>query len=468
MTRNKPFLARICPLLDLLLVLGCAYVSPSLADLIAPAVGWRPVSGFDILTATPFVAGAAVAMAPLVLQAVGFYHRKGLQRVSSALRQLFTFVVYYLCAIALYECLRPHHSAVMTQVMVVNIVAVPLILFLRYLAVRALLIYSAPQESDLTQVVLAGTKEAMEEGWDSLPDYWKRSLHVVHRAETGRTSGEDLQKLIEENHVAQLMLFGGLEACATNKEHISRCELQGIDIYVHLSDSLPIRMRADVNDIGKARMLILSSTPAHSWPRLFKGIIDRVLGSLLLLFSLPFWAFAAIGIKLSDPKGPVFYRQMRSGLYGKPFAMWKFRSMYADADKRLDEVKAQYGNEMEGPVFKLTNDPRIFSFGRLIRKLSIDELPQLLNIIKGDMSIVGPRPLPTYETAMFPEISNRRRLSVKPGLTCYWQIEGRSDSTDFNSIIEKDLRYIDNWSLWLDVKLFLRTIPAVLFARGAK
>jgi lipopolysaccharide/colanic/teichoic acid biosynthesis glycosyltransferase len=148
--------------------------------------------------------------------------------------------------------------------------------------------------------------------------------------------------------------------------------------------------------------------------------------------------------------------------------MWKFRSMYSDADKRLDEIKAKYGNEMEGPIFKLTNDPRIFPFGHFIRKYSIDELPQLINVLTGDMSIVGPRPLPTYETAEFPEIAQRRRMSVKPGLTCYWQIEDRSDNKDFGSLIAKDLKYIDNWRLRLDLLLILRTIPVAIFGKGAK
>ena len=143
--------------------------------------------------------------------------------------------------------------------------------------------------------------------------------------------------------------------------------------------------------------------------------------------------------------------------------------MYSDADQRLEEVKAQYGNEMDGPIFKLTNDPRIFRFGHFIRKTSIDELPQLINILCGDMSVVGPRPLPTYETDEFPDIAHRRRLSVKPGLTCYWQIEDRSDSEEsYRNMITKDLKYIDNWSLWVDIKLILRTIPAVLMSKGAK
>ena len=123
---------------------------------------------------------------------------------------------------------------------------------------------------------------------------------------------------------------------------------------------------------------------------------------------------------------------------------------------------------MEGPVFKLDNDPRIFAFGSLLRKLSIDELPQFLNVLTGDMSLVGPRPLPLYEVAAFSELAHRRRLSVKPGITCEWQAGGRNKITSFEQWVEMDLRYIDNWSLWLDFKILLKTIPAVLLGKGAK
>lgn len=138
------------------------------------------------------------------------------------------------------------------------------------------------------------------------------------------------------------------------------------------------------------------------------------------------------------------------------------------ADKRLDEVKAKYGNDMDGPIFKLEHDPRIFSFGRFLRKFSIDELPQLINVLKGEMSLVGPRPLPVYETEAFTSDAHRRRLSVLPGVTGYWQIAGRSNIREFEKLVELDMKYIDNWSLWLDIKLLLKTVPAVLFARGAK
>ncbi|MCX6866073.1 MAG: sugar transferase, partial [Verrucomicrobia bacterium] len=189
---------------------------------------------------------------------------------------------------------------------------------------------------------------------------------------------------------------------------------------------------------------------------------------LIILITLPLWIIAAIGISLQSPGAPVFFSQMRAGRYGQPFRMWKFRTMVADAEQLLDKIKEQHGNQMAGPVFKLDRDPRVFPFGAWLRKLSIDELPQLFNVVKGEMSLVGPRPLPLYEVAAFGDLSHRRRLSVKPGITCEWQVSGRNKITSFEEWVDMDLRYIDNWSLWLDFTILLRTIPAVLFGKGAK
>ena len=175
-----------------------------------------------------------------------------------------------------------------------------------------------------------------------------------------------------------------------------------------------------------------------------------------------------IGIRLKSPGAPVFFSQMRAGRYGQPFRMWKFRTMVPNAEELLEKIKQEHGNQMDGPVFKLDNDPRVFPFGSLLRKLSIDELPQLINVVLGDMSLVGPRPLPLYEVEAFSELSHRRRLSVRPGITCEWQAGGRNTISNFEEWVEMDLRYIDNWSLWLDLTILMRTIPAVLLSKGAK
>jgi lipopolysaccharide/colanic/teichoic acid biosynthesis glycosyltransferase len=169
----------------------------------------------------------------------------------------------------------------------------------------------------------------------------------------------------------------------------------------------------------------------------------------------------AIAVKL-DSDGPVFFKQNRVGLNGRIFSMYKFRSMFKDAEQRKREL--QNLNQMTGPVFKIKNDPRVTRVGRVIRKLSIDELPQLLNVLNGDMSLVGIRP-PLPEEVHNYEPWQRRRLSMKPGITCLWQINGRN-KVDFKEWIKMDLDYIDNWSLKLDLKILLRTIPAVLFCRG--
>lgn len=261
----------------------------------------------------------------------------------------------------------------------------------------------------------------------------------------------DFQEVLEGNFVEKAV-FMDRERYA---ELVRQCAVQGIEVW------LPPAGR-EVEDF--AEFEIQRNAPRQS---LFKFALDRFAGLVLIALTSPVWIVAAIGIRLAD-KGPIFYQQARSGLYGKHFRMWKFRTMYTDAEKRLDEIKSEFGNEMEGPIFKLSNDPRIFRFGHILRKLSIDELPQLINVLLGDMSLVGPRPLPVYETEEFEKIEHRRRLCVQPGLTCYWQIEGRSDITNFDELIALDDQYIDEYGSWTDIKLLLKTIPAVLFAKGAK
>ncbi len=468
MTRRSKFFHQcFYPCIDFALACGFAYISPWVVNAVSSLWGVSQHEFFNLLTKSPFLAGVALAAVPLILRQVGFYHKRNMQRVGNALKQILSFAVYYLCGIGIYLALV-ETSSYLSHVLLVNLLGISLVVFLRYLLVRWYYLCSGSVAEHRRQVILAGNAEDIEKGWNAFPEYWRRNFNVVGRIVPGRDTEETVQRLIEQHSVNGLYVFGGLAAHNNLENIILQCEVQGIDVNMVLGNRMGTSLRADINEVGDARMLVLCSTPACSWTRAFKAAIDRVLALFILLCSSPLWVVAAVGIKLSDPKGPVFFRQKRSGLYGRVFHMWKFRSMYVDAEARLEEVKAKYGNEMNGPIFKLTNDPRIFKFGHFIRKTSIDELPQLLNIIAGDMSIVGPRPLPVYETEAFPRIEHRRRLSVKPGLTCFWQIEDRSDNGDFDNMVNKDLRYIDEWSLWLDVKLFFRTIPAVLFRKGAK
>ena len=189
-----------------------------------------------------------------------------------------------------------------------------------------------------------------------------------------------------------------------------------------------------------------------------KRAID-ILGSLAgLIFLSPLLLIVAIAIKIEDPKGKVFFSQNRCGKDNKEFPMYKFRSMVSNAEELLEELKSQ--NEMDGPVFKIKEDPRITKVGKFIRKTSIDELPQLFNILKGDMSIVGPRPAIPHEVAEYNSYQ-RQRLLVKPGLTCIWQVSGRN-TIGFDEWIEMDLEYIEKRNLWMDIKLIFKTV-GVLF-----
>lgn len=193
-----------------------------------------------------------------------------------------------------------------------------------------------------------------------------------------------------------------------------------------------------------------------------KRVFDIVMSLLALVVLSPVFLVTAVAIYLDD-KGPVIFLQDRNGINGEVFRMYKFRSMCVNAPEMHKELLKM--NDLDGPAFKMQDDPRITNVGRFIRKTSIDELPQLINILKGEMSIVGPRPLPTYETAQCNEYQNQR-LQVKPGLTCYWQCSGRND-IPFDEWIELDLKYIEEASFWVDLKIIFMTVAAVVTGKGA-
>jgi exopolysaccharide biosynthesis polyprenyl glycosylphosphotransferase len=194
-----------------------------------------------------------------------------------------------------------------------------------------------------------------------------------------------------------------------------------------------------------------------------KYTLDRLLAALGLALLSPLIFITAAWIKTTSP-GPIFYKQLRVGQNGRRFWMYKFRTMVADADEKKKELL--HKNEMSGPVFKMTDDPRITKVGRFLRRTSLDELPQLFNVLMGEMSLVGPRP-PLPEEVFHYRLEHRRRLSVRPGITCLWQVSGRSN-VDFEDWMKMDLAYIDGWSFWQDLKILFRTLPAVLTANGAK
>jgi exopolysaccharide biosynthesis polyprenyl glycosylphosphotransferase len=241
------------------------------------------------------------------------------------------------------------------------------------------------------------------------------------------------------------------------------CEEQGVVVRL-LSDLFNLRLaqsRADEFE-GEAVITLAGRVP-DGWQRLLKRALDVSLSLGALLLLSPLFLLVTLVVKLTS-RGPALFVQERVGLNKRRFRLCKFRTMVADAEQRLREVEPL--NEVSGPVFKIANDPRLTPVGKFLRKTSIDELPQLLNVLKGDMSLVGPRPLPVRDYQGFDRDWQRRRFSVRPGITCLWQINGRS-SCPFEQWMKLDLEYIDQWSLGLDLKILAKTIPAVIKGAGA-
>jgi exopolysaccharide biosynthesis polyprenyl glycosylphosphotransferase len=244
------------------------------------------------------------------------------------------------------------------------------------------------------------------------------------------------------------------------------CEQQGIMLHV-LSDLFNLKNRLPrAEEVEGSHVITHSGGIGEGWPIVIKRAIDLTLSLALLIILAPLLLLAALLIKLTSP-GPVFFVQKRVGFNKRVFSIYKFRTMVMDAEKKLQDI--EHLNEVTGPVFKIKNDPRLTSVGKFLRKTSIDELPQFFNVLSGDMSLVGPRPLQLRDYELFTEAGEdwqRCRFSVRPGITCLWQVNGRS-SLPFHKWMELDLQYVRNWSLWLDMQILAKTIPAVLRGSGA-
>lgn len=254
-------------------------------------------------------------------------------------------------------------------------------------------------------------------------------------------------------------------------------EMESMGLTVHLRipmlDRIESRCSGEMSAVRMSRalgrcagrnMLTLGTMEMKLRDRLLKRCID-IAGALIgCLISLPIILLVAVPLKLESP-GPLFFRQKRVGLNGRYFYIWKLRSMYMDAEERKKELLQQ--NEMDGLMFKIHDDPRITKVGKFIRKTSIDELPQFVNVLRGEMSLVGTRP-PTVDEYKQYQSHHKRRLSMKPGITGLWQVSGRSNIENFEDVVALDIRYIDNWSFWLDLKLLLKTVVVVFTGRGAE
>jgi len=287
-------------------------------------------------------------------------------------------------------------------------------------------------------------------------DVWGLKLIGVFRR-------EEVRALLESGGVDELIIVVDRESLDEYTDTFLWCEELGVTARVVLNFFPHSIARMELQEFDGFPLLSFSTTPTNEALMLVRRMLDLVLAGIILVIFGPLVMLpTAILIKLTSP-GPVLFKQKRCGLNGRTFTMYKFRSMIDNAEQLRVEIEAF--NEMDGPVFKSSRDPRVTPVGKIIRRRSIDELPQLFNVLQGHMSLVGPRPPLPQEVSRY-ERWQRRRLSMKPGMTCLWQISGREVS--FEDWMKLDLTYIDNWSLLLDLKILLKTVPVVLLGRGAK
>jgi exopolysaccharide biosynthesis polyprenyl glycosylphosphotransferase len=346
-------------------------------------------------------------------------------------------------------------------------------LFLRYCLGRI-----RRRGRNLRQMLILGTNERaikFAENIETRPELGYRILGFVDEEwprsdrfrETRRPLAcgfASLPEFLRHNVVDEVVNYLPLRSFYEHASQVATfCELHGI-ILRFSSDIFALkRSLAEAGELGGSHYITTYPAIHDGLPMMIKRIVDIVGSFVILTFLTPLFLIVSLMIKLTST-GPVFFLQERVGYNKRRFRIFKFRSMVPGAEELMVELENL--NELSGPVFKIRNDPRVTPLGMFLRRTSIDELPQLINVLKGDMSLVGPRPLPVRDYHGFNEDWQRRRFSVRPGITCLWQVNGRSSIT-FEQWMKLDLQYMDEWSLWLDLKILARTIPAVLKGSGA-
>lgn len=332
-------------------------------------------------------------------------------------------------------------------------------------------------------VLIVGSKERAKDVIGALKDHIGSGFRVLGCLETDKDDiGKDvingvkiigtvdsLKKMLWKEVIDEIIFAMPLKRVENAPQYIAEAEGMGVtvrivpDWQIHKLMYHPEIANIKFEEFLGLPTLALTSTPPNQGELLIKSVFDYIFASIALILSLPIFSFVGAGLKLAS-RGPIFFKQERCGLNGRKFMVYKFRTMVPDAEARHKELEQM--DEADGPVFKIKDDPRIIPFvGKLLRKVSLDELPQFINVLKGEMSSVGPRPPIPAEVDEY-SLRDRRRLSMKPGLTCLWQIMPNRNEIGFDEWMKLDLRYIDNWSLALDFKILFKTVWVVLKGEG--
>jgi exopolysaccharide biosynthesis polyprenyl glycosylphosphotransferase len=467
LSRQHNFYQQFLQLVDALVIAASLWIAHALRFYILNQLTWFG----DVPMAPQFancywMIAMSIPLGPLALEYMGFYQTqpptRGLKPIGRIAWALFIVLMAIFTCVVLFRI--PQATISRTALGVFYVLAMGSLL-IRSVLFRLWLKQRGSRVHLRQYILLCGLRKDRETWKQRFLSQPGKNFEIKAEFDLREEGLEHFVEILHDEMV-DIVVFSLEEKILPQiREALLACEAEGIEAWVSADFIQTLFTRVQFDQFAGQPVLIYRTTPTISWALVAKRIID-VTGSfsLLVLTSLPILIIAIL-VRFTSP-GPIIFWQNRSGLHGRPFRMFKFRSMVTNAEQARAELESL--NEMSGPVFKVKNDPRVTPLGYWLRRTSLDELPQLWNVFCGEMSLVGPRPLPLYETANFGDISQRRRMSVRPGLTCLWQVRGRNQITDFKDWVRLDLEYIDRWTLWLDIEILLRTVPVVLFGWGAK
>ena len=413
------------------------------------------------------VFGGYLAFCAVIFSVCGFYRSHRMSRWGRRVEEI-ALATTLIAGVLLVLPLRMQFAT--TSFFVVFWLLTFSVLFLARVVGQQLLYYARLHGRNLRSIIVVGegsNAAALGDRIEQEPTLGYRLARIID-AELFKVPEvavvQQLNGVIANQPVDEVLLALPMNQYAALVETIVRhCEQQGILVRVR-TDIFNLQVaKSYADDLHGIPVMTIQSGPVDSWQLVMKRLIDILGSAALLLVLAPLFAVVVLLIRLDSP-GPVFFTQERVGFNKRRFKILKFRTMVVEADKQQDML--EHLNEAEGPVFKIKKDPRITRIGAFLRRFSIDELPQLINVFKGEMSLVGPRPLPVRDVERIDAQWHKRRFSIKPGITCLWQVNGRSN-IGFNDWVRMDLDYIDKWSLRLDLLILLKTLPAVLKGPGA-
>ncbi len=475
---NSRILTRLHKILDLILVFVSFVTAYQVKRNLLPA----GLKGLDTKPNYYLITFLAVIVASFAFRLVGFYEPYRKQRFHDIALKVFKAVLGTLAGLVFILYLL-HVQGVSRLLFFIFATILLVLLLLSKSVAYYTLAYYRSRDYNTRNVLIVGTgdraqrmiraiQRAPESGYRVLgcldPEHRKACSPKKIPPDIRVCGGlEDFSPILTDQVVDEIIFATDLDRIDSVHEYIQYAEQLGINVRIMPDFQLqkimyrPETARIFMDQFAGMPTIALSTVPQRKGELLVKAFMDYIVAGMGVILLMPLFVVISIAIKASS-KGPIFFLQERSGLYGRKFMMIKFRTMVENAEELKTNLVDK--SEVDGPVFKMTDDPRVTPIGKFLRRTSLDELPQLINVLRGEMSLVGPRPPIPSEVAQYAPWQ-RRRLSMKPGMTCIWQVKGRNN-IDFNTWMKLDLEYIDNWSLFLDLKILLLTVKEVVYCNG--